>query len=100
MLSGQLDIEQVVRTHGLSRRTLERHVRNEVGLSPAQLNRLGQVKRARELLAEPFPPLAQVAVECGFHDQAHFTHHFQRATGETPARYRRRKLTQIHKAAE
>lgn len=100
LLSGQLNIEQVVRTQGLSRRTLERHVRNEVGLSPAQLNRLGQIKRARQLLAEPFPPIAQVALACGFHDQAHFTHHFHRATGETPARYRHRKLTQIYKAAE
>ncbi len=99
LLSDQLDIEQVVRTYGLSRRTLERHVRAEVGLSPAQLNRLAQIKRARQLLGQSSVPIAQVALACGFHDQAHFTHHFHRATNETPARYRHRKLAQIYKAA-
>ena len=32
-------------------------------------------------------PAARVAVEVGFHDQAHLTRHFRRYVGTTPARY-------------
>jgi AraC-like DNA-binding protein len=32
-------------------------------------------------------PLAQVAADVGFHDQAHFTKHFKRLVGTTPGRY-------------
>ena len=34
-------------------------------------------------------PLAQVALECGFSDQAHFTKAFAKASGLTPAKWRR-----------
>jgi AraC family transcriptional regulator len=33
--------------------------------------------------------LAQISLECGFADQTHFTRAFKRATGMTPAEYRR-----------
>jgi len=32
---------------------------------------------------------AQVAADCGFADQSHFTRHFKRLTGVTPAQYAR-----------
>jgi transcriptional regulator GlxA family with amidase domain len=32
-------------------------------------------------------PLAQIAIESGFHDQPHFTHTFRKVLGTTPARY-------------
>ena len=35
-------------------------------------------------------PVASVAADVGFHDQAHFTKHFKRHVGTTPARYRGR----------
>jgi AraC-like DNA-binding protein len=32
-------------------------------------------------------PAADVAVRCGFVDQSHFTRHFKRIAGVTPAQY-------------
>jgi AraC-like DNA-binding protein len=32
-------------------------------------------------------PLAQIAIESGFHDQPHFTHAFRKVVGTTPAKY-------------
>ncbi|NWO11893.1 helix-turn-helix transcriptional regulator [Chromohalobacter salexigens] len=96
--SGRFTIEQAVVNHGLSRRTLERSFRYQVGLSPAQLDLLQRLKHARALLSRPEPSISLVAQACGFHDQAHFTHRFRRYGGETPAGYRRRKLAQIYNA--
>ncbi|MBW5798909.1 AraC family transcriptional regulator [Halomonas elongata] len=96
--NGRFTIEQAVANHGLSRRTLERTFRHQVGLAPAQMDLLQRLKHARALLSRSEPSISQVALACGFHDQAHFTHRFRRHGGETPAEYRRRKLAQIYKA--
>ncbi|SHJ94263.1 helix-turn-helix transcriptional regulator [Halomonas caseinilytica] len=96
--SGRFTIDRVVAHHGLSRRTLERTFRHQVGLAPAQMDLLQRLKHARALLARAESSLSQVALACGFHDQAHFTHRFRRHAGETPGEYRQRKLTQIYKA--
>lgn len=96
--AGRFSIARVVEQGGLSRRTLERDFRRQVGLSPAQLERLQRLGRARRLLVDPELTVSRIAQDCGFHDQAHFTHQFRRLGGETPTAYRRRKLTQIYKA--
>lgn len=47
-----------------------------------------RVSTAREMLRASDQPLADIAAECGFSDQAHFGRVFRRFTGTTPARYR------------
>lgn len=90
--NGRFRIDRVVANHGLSRRTLERTFRHQVGLAPAQMDLLQRLKHARALLSgAEESSISQVALACGFHDQAHFTHRFRRHVGETPGEYRRRK---------
>jgi AraC-like DNA-binding protein len=38
-------------------------------------------------------PLSDIALRCGFADQAHFCKHFRQATGSTPAAWRRASRT-------
>ncbi|WP_250005120.1 AraC family transcriptional regulator [Actinoplanes sp. M2I2] len=45
-----------------------------------------RVDLARKLLLQGMPP-ARVAVDTGFHDQAHLTRHFTRHVSVPPARY-------------
>lgn len=67
---------------------LIRIFRQGTGLSPhAYLVRV-RVARARRLLGQGLPP-GEVAVACGFADQAHLTRWFKVLTGVTPAAYRR-----------
>lgn len=47
-----------------------------------------RLRRAATLLAKTRQPIADIAIECGFHDQAHFSRAFKRAIGMTPARFR------------
>lgn len=82
---------------GLTRRTLERRLEREVGASPGQLKAFARLDRARRALADARQPLTHIALECGYHDQAHFTHAFKFLALETPGAYRKRKLSQIYK---
>lgn len=83
---------------GISSRTLERHLLQQVGLSPAYFQLCQRLKQARVRLAQTHQPLAQLALEVGFYDQAHFSRAFRDFVGETPSGYRQRKLSQIYKA--
>lgn len=51
----------------------------------ARMLRLGQ---AASRLATTREPIAAIAADCGYFDQAHFTHAFRRAYGVTPGAYR------------
>jgi AraC family transcriptional regulator len=49
-----------------------------------------RVERAIRLLSLDNQSIAEVALECGFANQSHFTEAFRRIIGTTPHRYRRR----------
>lgn len=87
--------KQYARELGMSRRTLERRMRSLMGITPNQMFSFHRIRKARELLLRGKTPLADIAVLAGFYDQAHFTNLFHEATMESPAQYRRRKLSQI-----
>ena len=86
-------LKSLEKTLGLSQRTLERHLRRTTGFSPQELVDFGRMQRARKLLCSPEISLADVAIRCGYFDQAHFSHRFKRYALETPAAYRKRKLS-------
>ena len=83
---------------GMSPFALLRAFRDETGLPPhAYLNQL-RVRVARRLLDSGVAP-AQVAVEAGFADQAHFTRHFKRIVGVPPGAYQRERGYAVDSAA-
>jgi AraC-like DNA-binding protein len=71
---------------GLSRFELARQFRAVVGTSPYRYSLMRRLDFARDQIARQ-RPLAAVAFETGFADQAHFTRQFAAAFGLTPARF-------------
>ena len=71
---------------GMPRYELARQFRAACGTSPYRYSLMRRLERARELLRQE--PLADVALGCGFADQAHFSRMFRSAFGLTPARCR------------
>lgn len=59
-----------------------------VGLPPHAYQIQRRITRGRSLLASGLPPV-RVALETGFADQSHFTRHFSRVVGVSPATYAR-----------
>ncbi len=72
---------------GLTRYDLARQFRVLLGTSPYRYLLMRRLDLAREWMRLG-RPLAEVAVEAGFADQAHFTRAFVSTVGVTPARYR------------
>jgi len=47
-----------------------------------------RIDRAKQLLKHGSAPLSQIALECGFASQQHFSTIFRSATGKTPTAFR------------
>ena len=87
-LERKLTLDELSRHVGVGRFHFLRIFRRSTGRTPhAFLTRL-RVEEARRLILEGHE-LAEVAQRVGFYDQSHLNHHFRRAFGTTPARFRK-----------
>lgn len=80
-------LDELASVAGLSRAHLIRAFRREFHITPHAFLTDIRIRRARRLLRAGAAPV-DVALECGFADQAHFTRHFKARTGLTPGQYR------------
>ncbi|WP_299151612.1 AraC family transcriptional regulator [uncultured Tateyamaria sp.] len=63
--------------------------KNTTGQSPHQYVNKRRVARAQELLTTTQAGIAEIAYEVGFSSQSHLTTAFKKATGTTPAKFRK-----------
>ena len=79
-------VSRVVEQVGFSQRRFIQLFSNEVGLTPklfSRVSRFQQVIQTAHAVGEI--DWVQVALECGYYDQAHFIHDFQSFAGITPS---------------
>lgn len=88
-------VEQVARKGGRTARTLQRQFRDLSLPSPDYWRMLGRVRRSVHALTYHSVPLAEIAYEYGYSDQAHMTREFVRWFGSTPSRLRQDKVSII-----
>jgi AraC-like DNA-binding protein len=82
----KISIAELESVSGLSRWQLARQFRAAFGVSPYRFHLLRRLGRARELLSCR-QSLADVALICGFADQAHLSRQFKDAYGLSPGRW-------------
>lgn len=80
-------VENAARSIGVSVRTLQRKLVSTTGKSPTFWLSLARVRKASRLLASD-QALANIAFECGYSDQAHFTREMKRWFCHPPAQVR------------
>ncbi len=83
-------VEDIAGQIGLSTRQLQRLFSQYVGVSPKWVIRHARLQEAAETLAAGQADLAQLALELGYFDQAHFVKDFKAVIGTPPAEYARR----------
>lgn len=88
---GRTLLTDLLKTVPLGQRQLERLFRYQVGLTPKQFSRIQRIARVRHELRAG-DPLLDIALACGYSDQAHFIHDFRAVVGMTPGQYRQRAL--------
>jgi AraC-like DNA-binding protein len=83
---GNASVKTIAQVTGLSRRHLERRFDDEVGLGVKQLSRIRRVHAAMRMMeTRPVLSGAEIAVRCGYSDQAHLIRECRTLTGRTPA---------------
>jgi AraC family transcriptional regulator len=62
------------------------------GVSPHAYVLRRRIELASRLMIESTTPLSEIALKCGFTDQAHLSKRFRQQTGTTPAAWRREQM--------
>jgi AraC family transcriptional regulator len=88
-LGGDLRLADLAGACRLSLPHFSRAFRETTSVPPHRWLILRRIERAQHLLLTGRRSIADIALECGFHDQSHFTHTFRRTVGVAPAAWRR-----------
>lgn len=84
---GNVSVAELARRVGVSERSLHRGCLAWAGAAPKPLLRVMRVRRAASLVAAA-TPLAELAADLGFADQAHLSREMRELWGTTPAALR------------
>ncbi|HEX8310495.1 MAG TPA: AraC family transcriptional regulator [Chthoniobacteraceae bacterium] len=76
---------------------LQREFQRLFGMTPRDYLLRVRLLMARRQLEQTDTPVGQIALDCGFYDQSHFTRSFRRANALTPLAHRRR--FQVHRSS-
>jgi AraC family transcriptional regulator len=91
-LDGNLRTKNLARLVQLSSFHFCRVFRVSFGYSPHTYVTRRRLERAQGLILTTNRTLTQIALDCGFADQAHFTKIFRRSCGESPGEWRRTRM--------
>jgi AraC family transcriptional regulator len=91
-LDGNLRTNDLAQLVQLSSFHFCRVFRVSFGYSPHTYVTRRRVERAQGLMLTTNQTLGQIALDCGFADQAHFTKIFRRSCGESPGEWRRTRM--------
>jgi transcriptional regulator GlxA family with amidase domain len=95
-LHREISVTELAEHCGTSERSLLRHFRSHLGVSPlAHIQHL-RVERAKALLETTHLSFDEIVERCGYNDSASFRKLFKRATAITPGDYRERYRLRPH----
>lgn len=83
-----VSVEALALDAGVTSTHLTRRFRAAFGCSVTKYRTRRRIQLALQMLGLREVRLVDVAMDSGFHDQSHFTHHFRAITGTTPGAWR------------
>lgn len=88
-IASPITVQELAQELRLSAGRFSRNFKQRFGESPRAWIGLQRIRRAKALMLQSQAGLSEIALECGFADQAHFTNVFRRAVGMPPGAWRR-----------
>lgn len=84
-----ISIRGLAEITGLSLSQFDRRFKELFQMTPSNYIHRVRVNAARSMLEKSGESIGEIAVECGFYDQSHFTKRFKRVIGMSPSAYRK-----------
>ncbi len=82
------NVHDLVEQQGMSHRWLNHKFKEEIGLTPKAMSRILRFQQALQLIHQGRAmDWAELALACGYYDQAHFCREFKAYSGITPGEY-------------
>ena len=94
-LSEDIKLEDMAQIVGLSSSHFTRQFTKLNGISPYKYVLKCRIENAKQRLRFSRENLVDIALDCGFANQEHFTHVFTRLAGTTPTRFRRSYSSEV-----
>lgn len=83
-----ITVEELAREAGMSPSHFSRVFKETLGSTPMRYVLAYRIEQAVKMMGDYTRPLGEIALACGFSDQAHFTRSFKQVMGETPRNFR------------
>ena len=85
----EITLEHMATEAGLSPFHFARLFKQTIGETPYQFVMDYRIEQAKKMLADTARPMIDIALSCGFSDQAHFSRVFKQLAGKTPKDWRK-----------
>ena len=82
---GLIAVDELADDAGISSRQLERRFLREIGVGPKLLGRIIRFQQVFRAVEQGNSAWAEIAIECGYYDQAHLIRDFNQFAQQTPA---------------
>lgn len=92
-LDQTITVDELAKETGMSPSHFARVFKETLGSTPMQFVMAYRIEQSIKMMEDPARPLGDIALTCGFSDQAHFTRSFKQLTGQTPRAHRATQKT-------
>jgi AraC-like DNA-binding protein/ligand-binding sensor domain-containing protein len=90
MSNSDVGVDEMALATATSRSSLNRRMKQLMGVTPADFLKEARMKRAKQLLATTMRSVNEIAYGCGFSDPKYFSKCFKFSEGMSPSEYRAR----------
>ena len=87
-LDQTITVDALAQEAGMSPSHFTRVFKETLGSTPMQFVMAYRIEQSLKMMDDAKRPLGDIALACGFSDQAHFTRSFKQLVGQTPRAYR------------